>query len=347
MFGFLRKPLRILASRNWLVPTACAVSLPLVSCALWPRESVRSDLIQLQRELGYRLVSVRTFDDKIYTISFADRAIRPSRPFVNQGSVETGTVSPDGARIAFSHCLAPGFTHPKPNIQDCPGGFVLATVGADGNDLRDYRGLVNQGSPMCWSHDMSKLVTSLQDRRQPNSMSFEDLLVILDVRTAQVEVIDRGPNAFAISQCWSPGDKQIVYTVNKPMGIRTVRLYDTQSKISKDLASGGFPTWSPDGKWIAYLFCPPSQRGCAYDRIRTSTGKQELFFKADTDETGLSWSPDSRFVAYASAAGLFERTPSEMLREMLRLRVRRLDDGAEYVCADFYDGELMWFDWVS
>jgi Tol biopolymer transport system component len=186
----------------------------------------------------------------------------------------------------------------------------------------------------------------MDDRRQQHGWA-TDKLVIFDLNTGQTEVIDGEFDTFAVPQCWSPDDKQIVYTVNKPVGIRILRLYDTRSKKSKDLASGGFGTWSPDGKWIAYLFCPPSLRGCAYYRIRTSTGEQRLFFTADDDETGLSWSPDSRYVAYVSMARLFERTPSEMVREMVRLRVRRLEDNVEYPCADFFDGDSMRFDWVS
>ena len=346
MSEFLRDSLRVLGSRRSLALTGCTALLLLVPFILWSRNSVRPELVRLQRERGYRLVSVRVFDDKVYTISFADRTMRSSKPFLDQGSVESGAVSPDGTRVAFSHCLPPGFTHPSPNIQDCPSGFVLATVRTDGSDLKDYQGLVNQGSNICWSHDMSKLVTTMDDRRQQHGWA-TDKLVIFDLNTGQTEVIDGEFDTFAVPQCWSPDDKQIVYTVNKPVGIRILRLYDTRLKASKDLASGGFGTWSPDGKWIAYLFCPPSLRGCAYYRIRTSTGEQRLFFTADDDETGLSWSPDSRYVAYVSMARLFERTPSEMVREMVRLRVRRLEDNVEYPCADFFDGDSMRFDWVS
>ncbi len=248
--------------------------------------------------------------------------------------------------IAFSHCLPPGFTHPSPNSQECPGGFALATVRTDGSDLKDYEGLVNQGSTICWSHDMSNLVTSMDDRRQKHGWS-NDKLLIFDLNTGQTEVVDSELDAFALPQCWSPDDKQIVYTVNKVGGIRSLRLYDTRTKTSKEIANGGFGTWSPDGKWITYLFCPPSLRGCAYYGILNSTGEKKLFFAADAAESGLSWSPDSRFVAYVSGAGVLERTPLEMAREKVRLRVRRLKDNAEYPFADFFDGDVMWFDWVS
>jgi hypothetical protein len=290
-------------------------------------------------ESGYRLVSVR--DNKIFTLSFVDRSLSGSEPFVDKGTVVAGSVSPDGTEVAVSLCLAPGMTHPKPNVSDCPSGFVLAIARIDGSDLRKYPELAAGGIGICWSHDMSKLALNMVDRR----LGQYSKLQILDLKSGLTEVIADGIDAFVDSQCWSSDDKQIVYTVNKPMGIRIVRLYETQTKRSKDIAGGGHPTWSPDGNWIAFLFCPPSLRDCTYFGIRVSTSRQELLFKAD-GESGLFWSPDSRFVAYISAASSSERNPSEQMREMLRLRVRRLEDNAEYSCTDFFDGDIMWFDWV-
>jgi WD40 repeat protein len=356
MCGYGRRKLSSLLS--WRIATraatiliaGCTLLLP-ISCRRWRSDSVRSELIQMQRDRGYRLASMRPFDDRVYTTSFADRAMTPSKPFLDEGSFETGNVSHDGRRIAFSHCLSPGFTHPRPNEQDCPGGFVLATVNTDGSDLRDFPGLVNQGAPICWSHDMSKVVTTLQDRRPPNG-SFMDRLLILDLKTLQTEVIAQGPDAFAEPQCWSPDDTRIAYTVNKPMGIRTARIYDTRTKTSIDLANGGLPTWSPDGKWIAYKFCPPSLRGCAYHLIRMSTGEDKVLFASDSG-SALAWSPDSRFVAYASVARLYELKPPEYAlafdfeRGVDRLRVRRLDDGAESSFVNFEAGAMSRFEWVN
>ena len=352
MPGFVRNSFRFVCSQRGLALTVCTVLLLLVPFILWRRSAVRSELVRLERDHGYRLVSMGPFDDRVYSISFADGNMTPSKPFLDQGSFETGDVSPDGKRIAFSHCLPPGFTHPKPNIQDCPGGFVQATANIDGSDLRDFPGLVNQGAHACWSHDMSKLVTNLQDRREGGPMRFEDLLVILDLKTGQTEVIDRGFDAFVIPQCWSQDDRQIAYTVDRPMGIRTARTYDTVSKTSKDIANGGFPTWSPDGKWIAYKFCPPSLRGCAYHLIRTSTGEDKVLFACDSG-SALSWSPDSHYVAYTSVARLYELKPSEYPLALDfdsgvdRLRVRRLDDGAESSFVNFEAGAMTWFEWVK
>jgi Tol biopolymer transport system component len=99
-------------------------------------------------------------------------------------------------------------------------------------------------------------------------MDSSDYLQIVDLKSGQTEVIGDGSEAFVDSQCWSPGDKQIVYTVNKPLEVQIARLYDVQTNKSRDLANGGYATWSPDGKWIAFLHCPPSPRGCEYYGIR-------------------------------------------------------------------------------
>jgi WD40 repeat protein len=319
------------------VSFAMFLFVPLVSS----RESVRSELVQLQNHHGLRLVSVR--DNKVFTVSFADHSMNQSKAFIDKGTAMYGVVSPDGTSVAISLCLDPGITHPTAYRSECPGGIVLAIVRTDGSDLRVYRDFANPGLGVCWSHDMSKLALNMDDKRQGQNAPFD--LQILDLKTGATELIDDGAEAFVDSQCWSPDDKQVIYTVNKPLGLQIVRLYDTQGKKSKDLASGGHATWSPDGKWIAFLYCPPSLRGCKYYAIRTSTSKQELLFKTD-GETGLSWSPDSRFVAYVNGASAFERTPSQQLREMRRLRVRRLEDNAEDSFADFFDGDIMWFDFV-
>jgi hypothetical protein len=52
-------------------------------------------------------------------------------------------------------------------------------------------------------------------------------------------------------------------------------------------------------------------------------------------------------VAYVNMAVATERTPSQQMREMDRLRVRRLEDNAVDSFTDFFDGETMNFQWVK
>jgi dipeptidyl aminopeptidase/acylaminoacyl peptidase len=313
----------------------------LITCAAPARESVRSELTRLQDTRGYRLVSVR--DNQIVTLLFPKPGTKVSKTFSDKGNAATGTVSPDGTRIAVTLCQEPGLTHPTPYQTDCPGGFVLAILRTDGSELKTYPGL-EDASFACWSHDMSKLVLTASDRRTNRYANLD--LQILDIATERTEVVADGSTTFTESQCWSPDDTKFVYTVNKDRGIQIVRLYDTQTKKSTDVAGGGHATWSPDGKRIAFLYCPPTLYGCQYDELDPFTGTQKLIFKAD-GESGLAWSPDSRFASYVSGAGFLERKPSQEFEEMGRLRVRRLEDGAEVPYADFFDGDIMWFDWVG
>jgi Tol biopolymer transport system component len=217
-------------------------------------------------------------------------------------------------------------------------------VHPDGSDLKEYAEFANPELDFCWSHDLSKVVLNMQDRR--NDRHANNQLQILNLATETTEIIAEGPDAFVDPQCWSPDEKHVVYTINKPGGIQTVRQFDTELRTSEDIANGGRATWSPDGKWIAFLYCPPSLYDCTYFAIDTATNRQKVIFKMD-GQTPLQWSPDSRFVTYASVARARERTLSELPREMLRLRVRRIEGGAELPVTDFYDGDMKWFNWVS
>lgn len=169
---------------------------------------------------------------------------------------------------------------------------------------------------------------------------------ILDLATEATQVIADDPDAFVDPQCWSPDDKHVVYTSNNMAGHGAVSIYDVDLKGSRDFSKGTRATWSPDGEWIALLDCPPSLWGCKYYIVRPSGSEKKVLLKSES-ATSLWWSPDSRFVAYVNGAHFFERTPAQQLQEMVRLRVRRLDDNSEASFADFFDGDTMDFQWVN
>jgi Tol biopolymer transport system component len=341
MFTLKFKVLKNKAAARVVVLASIVIAVLLLVPRGSSKPSLRFELIQLQNQSGLRLVAVR--GNKLFTISYASRTPDQSKPFIANGKAGAGTVSPDGTRVAIGLCTDPVITDPPSDPSACRAAR-FATVRPDGTDLKEYRDLGSMGFKFCWSHDMSKVVGIIRDRNQGQYARYS--LQIVYLASGTTEIIEGGPSVFVDSQCWSPDDKRLVYTRDQESGVRTVRMYDTEMKKSRDVANGGHPTWSPDGRWIAFLYCPPSLRDCKYYGIETSTNKQKFFFAKD-GQTGLSWSPDSRFVAYVDPASLLERTPPEQLREMLRLRVRRLDDGAEDSFTDFYDGNIMWFVWVA
>ncbi len=168
---------------------------------------------------------------------------------------------------------------------------------------------------MCWSYDKSKLAIS----NYPDPHVGEIAVLNLDSRsTHEIESVDSWPpNSNLTSQCWAPGGTEFVYAVKG-----AVNIFDINQNKSRKLAEGSYPTWSPDGRWIAFLDHDK------YFAIRPSgEGRKKLFHKKNT-KSGLWWSPDSRFVAYVSQASIFEQWGVFDI-ELYMLRIRRLADGSE------------------
>jgi Tol biopolymer transport system component len=316
----------IVQASRWLRLTVgmafCAAALAL-SAQAPPKESVRTELIQLQNQNGLTLISFEGSgpDGPVYIVAFASRSLHEKQLLKGKNGGVRAIFS-DGAGIAFEG---------RRKTEPARYRTYLGIIRRDGSELREYPDL-DEPYDLCWSPDASILALTVKNLKQGKDAARE--LQVLNLRTGSIEEVDA--KGYATSQCWSPDGKQIVYQAGD-----TLRLYDMQEKKSRTLTNGQNPTWSPDGNWIAFL------EDNGYYTIRPSGNEKKLLFKKKDALTALWWSPDSRFVAYVSRNRFFEGSWWPPI-EQGRLRVRRLDDNAEDWVANLYiEGHVPVFQWFK
>lgn len=126
---------------------------------------------------------------------------------------------------------------------------------------------------------------------------------------AEETVVQSGSEPEMLS--WSPDGAALVVSLGGE-----VRMYDLPSKTYKSLGRGLDPTWSPDGRWIAFR----TGDGRAI-LVKTETWISHEIIQTRKVLYGLQWSPDSRYV-------LFSEHYSSGFCSTTRLVVYRISDGA-------------------
>jgi len=273
----------------------------------WPEESVRAELTRLQEQTGLSLVWVA--DGAVQVVLFSHRPMLeanglPVRANSLPDGAGPGKMSPDGTEVAFG--FRPGRSGP----------VRLGISRTDGSELREYPNLQYEKvwEDKCWSYDKSMLATRVG--KMEGAQDRNPSLHLLNVSSGETQEIEG--QGLITSPCWSPDDKQFVYEAAD-----SVRVFDIKEKSSRQIAEGTNPTWSPDGNWIAFLDHD------TYYVIHPSGTQRHVLFKSWHSASGLSWSPDSRFVAYVSQARTLEGgfLHSDVLTYFLR--VRRVEDNSE------------------
>lgn len=283
-----------------------------------PRVDVRAELVRIQAQEGLTLAS---FYRGVHFVNFADRSqTQTEQPFAGGNAVEgEGVISRDGTEIAFDLYRSLGKTY-------------LGIVHLDGSGLEEFPNIAAP-SRICWSSDKSSLAISVPipaTQYKPLYMS----LVVLRIATKETQEI--GTGGYVSSQCWSPDGKQIVYEADG-----NIRVNDINNKESRVLAKGKYPTWSSDGRWLAFL------DNDTYYAVTPSGLGRKVLFKEKEALSGLWWSPDSRIVAYLSRNGALEGPPRLMDVGLVRLRVKRLEDDSGDWVVQLSDAFLPNYQWVA
>jgi Tol biopolymer transport system component len=272
------------------------------------KESVRAELIRLQKQTGLSLASLG-FGLKV---ALFDKRTLVQSPISTGLAYVRGTISRDGAEIIVSRV--------RSSASDS-----LELLRTDGSDTRKlsftYDGsLISPVQSLCWSYDKSRLAVAIH-RGSP-----ELKLELLNLSSGVDQTV--APDVKELtSQCWSPNDKEIVYEAGDG-----VRIYELgNDKSSTLLAPGGkHPTWSPDGNWIAF------RDGNTFYEIRPDGRDKKKLLRSKDVWSPLWWSPDSRFVAYVSSVPF-------AIDDVYRLHVRRLEDNSDdWVAEGQIVGDYQW-----
>lgn len=271
-------------------------------------ESVRTELIRAQKQTGLSLASLG-FGLKVVLF---DKRTLVQIPTGTRLALVRGNISGDGTVMIVSLF--------SPIASDS-----LELLKANGSEMRELPlahadDVPNHVQSLCWSNDKSRLALGVH-RGSP-----EVKLEVLNLGSGVAQTV--APSVKELTpQCWSPDDKRIVYEADD--GVRTCEV--GSDGASTLLAPGGTnPTWSPDGNWIAFL-----DHDTYYAIHPDRQGRKKLFHHSDV-YTGLSWSPDSRLVAYVALARF-------AIDDVYLLRVRRLEDNSDdWVAEGQIAGEYQW-----
>ncbi|HUR97059.1 MAG TPA: hypothetical protein VMZ26_03210 [Pyrinomonadaceae bacterium] len=101
---------------------------------------------------------------------------------------------------------------------------------------------------------------------------------------------------------WSPDGRRIAYFKNGGSTIRIKDVSDVAGEGETPIPEGfiGVSDWSRDGKYIIYTLNDPTVQRDIWILPMTGDGKPFPFIKTQSNEFGARFSPDTRYVAFAS-----------------------------------------------
>jgi len=98
---------------------------------------------------------------------------------------------------------------------------------------------------------------------------------------------------------WAPDGKSIVYEDSQG----SIWITDLDTRKRRKLGNGWFPTWSPNGRYIAYAsVAEKDNQDPGYIVYDLQTGKKESILAGKFAYRSLIWSPDSRYLVGSRAS---------------------------------------------
>ena len=257
-------------------------------------------MVVVEAQAQITFMSDRDGNFEIYVM---DNDGKNQRRLTNNGHIDSSpSWSPDGKRIVF-FCNRDG--HVRGDRPELPT-FDIYVMDADGRNQQKLTNYPHDDVSPSWSPDGKRIAFTRNKDEHFNS----DIYVMdADGGNQQRLTENRGDD---VSPSWSPDGKRIVFSSDRDghfigeFGITSeIFLMDAdgenQHRLTENRKNDESPSWSPDGKRIAFS---SDRKGdfANYDiYVMDADGRnQQRLIENRGDDVSPSWSPDGKRIAFSS-----------------------------------------------